>query len=446
MKPKISFLEFFIALRYMRGREGNLLSMNAFMALMGVFLGPALLVVVLSIGTGFQTQMKESIFNFDPHIVLSRTDGGKESPIRNWKSIRAEILTRYQKEIVSAEGAIQSPGILKNGSLIDHVFIRAVEFPPVDPQTRQRSFPASFPEIVQPTKTVKADSRPGVYIGQEMAVNLGIYLGETIELVVPRGQFSLQAGMTPSMKSFPVIGFFKTGYYEYDSKVILMELSQGQKLFSIGDAVQQIDIRIQNPDQLSIIRNRLYIQWPWNIHSLEEQHQNLFAALKLEKTIMTIIIFLFTLAGIMGIVIATWNLVRSHKKDIGIAKALGMSDHSILMIFTFTGFLLGAVGSILGIVTGIYLSLHVEDILGLVETGINTTGNWIAQLTGGVWLNISVIPKGVYYFDHIPVHIDIPTLGILGIVAVFLSGLASMIPAWAASRYEPVSIIRGGEQ
>lgn len=441
----MNLTHFWIALRYLKGRKGQFLSMNARLALTGVFVGTSLLVVVISVLNGFQTQLKKSIFGFDPHITLSRFEKGASTPIQDWHEWKTQIQEKMGDEITSVEGFIQSPAILRSRSNIDHVFVRSMEFLPGKDKSVLHT-PDFFPPLEQPVDAQEFPASGSVFIGRELALNLGIFLGDRIELIVPRGQFSLKLGVTPSMKSYRVAGLFKTGNYTYDSRVVILPLSEGQKLFQIGNSVQQIVVRVKNTERLSHITSLFYQIWPYSLRNIEDEQRNFFAALKLEKTIISTIVFLFILVGVVGIIVSTWNLVRSHRKDIGISKALGMSDGNILSIYTLSGFLLGSVGSILGILTGVFLSLHLEKILNSIELFINSIGEHIASAQGGVWINIQLIPTGVYYFDHLPVFIDISFLHLLGVVSIFLSGMASMIPAWAASRYEPVKIIRGGEQ
>ena len=431
-------LVFFLLSRHMRGHGSALLSINARMSFLGVFTGCTLLVIVLSIFNGFQKQLRESIFSFDPHIQLSNEFGSSGSPMKDWQGWVKSIHESIPELGFSLEGMIQSPALLRYQRRLEQVFIRSF-------QTGNNGLPSYFPELV---KKLPGDlPRKPVYIGQEMALLHAIPLGATIELVVARGEFQLRAGVTPSVQKFKVAGFFKTGHYHYDSKIILLPLNSMQSLFDIGNQVQTLALRLNDPSRLRDLRYKLQEVWPFSIRTIEDEQRNFFAALQLEKTIMTTIVFLFILAAMVGIIVASFSSIRSRRRDIGILKALGLSKKNILLLFTLNGFIMGTLGTILGLMTGIYLAENLEAIITFIEQGVNTFGLWYnTQVLGKIWINVQLIPRDVYYFDQLPVHIDLAFLNQLAVLAIFLSGLSSFIPAWQASKLEPIDIIRRAEQ
>jgi lipoprotein-releasing system permease protein len=172
----------------------------------------------------------------------------------------------------------------------------------------------------------------------------------------------------------------------------------------------------------------------------------LFAALKWEKLIMTIIVFLFIIAALVGVIVSTSNVIRTRKKDIGILKSIGASDHDILFVFTLLGFISGLAGTILGVAFGIFTAMKLEMIIGGLESLINTIGGFYCQFTGTcLWIHSELMPKDVYYFDKMPVSIDSMLIHPLSILAIFLSGLAALIPAWSAGKLQPMDIIRSSD-
>lgn len=306
--------------------------------------------------------------------------------------------------------------------------------------------PAYFPEIVEPAQSRSIPQGDYAIIGREMALNLGLSVGDSIELIVPRGQFSLQTGVTPSIKTFKVAALFKTGHYNYDTKVVVLALQTAQNLYGLPDAVQQLVLRVKDTEQLTKLRRKVARAWPYTIRTIEDEQRNFFAALRLEKTIMIVIVFLFIIAAMVGIVIATFNIVRAHRKDIGIMKSLGFSRQHILIIFAVTGMAMGVLGSILGIFAGVGLANHLEAILHAIEGVINFVGRFYTEnISHGIWIEVRLIPRDVYYFDHLPIDIDWRLLRVLGYVSVILSILASVIPARKAARLEAIDIIRKAE-
>lgn len=424
--------------RHMRGHEGALLSINARLSFLGVFTGCTLLVIVISIFGGFQKQLKQSIFSFDPHIQLMNEFGISGEPMKDWQKWKTRIDSEVKGITFSSEGMIQSPSLMRFQRRMEQVFIRSYDNP-------EGQLPSYFPELVKRKPGEPAAQH--IYIGQEMALINAIPLGATVELVVARGEFQLRSGVTPSVQKFEVAGFFKTGHYHYDSKIILVPLSSMQKLFAIGNKVQNLAIRLKNPDQLKELQYKLSEQWPFSIHTIEDEQRNFFAALQLEKTIMTTITFLFILAAMVGIIVASFSSIRSRKRDIGILKAIGFQKADILLLFTLNGFIMGSLGTILGLMTGVFLAENIELMLNAVESAINEIGLWYStHVTGQIWLNVQLIPRDVYYFDRIPVFIDLKFLNQIAAVSIFLCGVASFIPAWQAAKLEPIDIIRKAEQ
>ncbi len=434
-----------ISYRYSRGKSRFLLSMNAFLAFVGVFVGTSLLVVVMSIFGGFQAQLKKSIFQFDPHIILTvdRITGGEKIPA--WQKWKERLAADLGTDAESVEGNIQSPAIFRRRKFLDHVFVRGIDFT-ADAATRTYELPAYFPEIVEPLNQRRIPQGDYAIIGREMALNLGLSVGDSIELIVPRGQFSLQTGVTPSIRTFKIGALFKTGHYNYDTKVVVLSLVTAQNLYALPDAVQQIAVRVKDTDNLSRLRKKVARSWPYTIRTIEDEQRNFFAALRLEKTIMIVIVFLFIIAAMVGIVIATFNIVRAHRRDIGIMKSLGFSRGHMLIIFAVTGMAMGVLGSVSGIFAGVGLANNLENILHGVENVINPIGKFYAEnISHNLWTDVRLIPRDVYYFDHLPIDIDWVLLRVLGYVSVILSVLASIIPARKAAQLEPIDIIRKAE-
>ncbi|MDH5720819.1 MAG: ABC transporter permease [Spirochaetia bacterium] len=445
-KIRLSLLPFFIAFRYIKGRGGKLLSVNTRLSFIGVFTGTSLLVVVISVFGGFQEQFKKSLFEFDPHLIIKNETGDRK--IKNWRPLVEKTKSALKEKASSVEGMIQSPAIVRKQSIIDYVFIRAQQFK--DLGDNRLGIPENFPEIVQPKKLESLPNEDVCVVGKEMAFLLDLKIGDTIELVVPRGQFTLKTGVPPNMRPYTIVGFFKTGYYDHDSRLVIIPLESAQRLFGISDAVQQIIVRLHDMNDLYFARSQIskIYRFLYSIRTIEDEHRNFFAALNIEKTVQVTIVFMFIIAAMVGIVVATYNVVRSKKRDIGILKSLGISRNAILMIFTLNGFLTGIFATIMGIMFGIFLSDNLEAILLFFESLINKIGlYYVTDIATGdaYWENIRLIPKNVYYFDHLPIHYDIDFLQAAGFVSILLSGIAAFIPAWSASRMRPIDIIRGSD-
>jgi len=436
----------FLMRRYLGGRGNQIFSMNAWLSFLGVFIGTSLLVIVLSVFNGFQQQIKSSIFKFDPHITIESTK--KPGKVEDWRNWIIKINTKLGNGAESVSGMIQSPALIRKDEQLDHVLIRGMEFPEDAKVKDKYTFPKEFPKVVEPANLKNFPKGDYCLIGHELAGILDIHVGDLIQLIVPKGQFTARVGVEPGMKTFTVSGFFSSGNYQYDSKVILISLPAAQSLYGAGDSVQQIAIKLKDFDAVKKSLILLYevLPYDYSIRSIEEEHRNLFAALKWEKVIMTIIVFLFIIAALVGVIVSTANVIRSKKKDIGILKSIGVSDQEILIVFTLIGFISGLIGTILGVSFGIFLSMKLELIINGFEYVINGVGQFYCDnLMSCFWSRVELMPKDVYYFDHMPVSIDARFLHPLSILAIFLSGMAALVPAWSAGKLQPIDIIRASD-
>ena len=435
----MSLFNFYIIYKYIKGREQHLFNITAKISFWGVFLATCLLIIIMSIFNGFQNQIKKSIFDFDPHILISNPLG--DAKIINWKKHVNVLSQLYEKEIESIGGMIQTPAIIKFFREVDHVFIRGES---LQEDTNGWLFPKNFPKTIEPKNLTHIPKGNYCLIGKEMSINLNINIGDTISLVVPKGKFSLELGVIPNSKDYKVIGFFKTGHYHYDSKFVFISLESAQSLFSIDNAVQSIFIRLNNIDTLKEFSYKILNNLPFNsnILTIEDEQRNFFSALKLEKTIMFIILSLFIIVAMIGIIASIFNMIRYRKNEIGILKAIGVSRTDILFIFTFIGFIMGVVGTILGILLGITITIHLQTIVLFIEVMINYIGSLIAHYQKEMWYPVELLSKNTYYFDSLPIYFDLTAIYIVSICSMILSGIASFIPAFYASKLETIDIIR----
>ena len=431
----------FVAFRYIRGRSGGLFSINAWLSFIGVFIATALMVIILSIFDGFQQQIKKSIFDFEPHLTIENPLG--DGKIHNWKKYQNLIKNKFGNEIASVRGMIQSPALIRVFNQVDYVFLRGREFP----QDKQGNWnlPSDFPKIVYPQEMKFLPKGRHCLIGKEMAINFNLQVGESIELVVPRGEFSLRMGVQANRKRFRIAGFFHTGHYEYDSKAVIVSLPVAQQLFLMNDSTQKISVKLHDANRINEMHYKLAPHLPFNyqIKTIENQQKSLFAALALEKVVVSIIISLFIITAMTGLTISTYHSIRTKRRDIGILKAIGISDLQILTIFTLNGLLMGILGTFFGMLFGVYSALKLDSLIKVIESLINGVGHFIASLFANYhWYEIKLISQSVYYFDHIPVSFYNSDLHILAVISLLLAGLASFIPANYARKLQPIDIIR----
>ncbi|MGL4368758.1 MAG: FtsX-like permease family protein, partial [Spirochaetota bacterium] len=286
---------------------------------------------------------------------------------------------------------------------------------------------------------------PEIYIGTEMAANSMIDIGEYVELIVPKGRFNTVEGVQPGVGRFKVIGYFKTGYYEFDTGMIFMSLPQAQRIFSVGDRVWGIGVKIKDIYKMDMVSRDIQrtAGFDYQAVTAEEHNQNLFYALRLEKLIMTIILFLVIISAGFTIMGTMVMVVMEKRKAVGILKSMGARPESIMSIFILEGFLIGVAGTVLGVILGLATALNLEKIILTIEHAYNAAGRWIsATFLRQVWINTTLVPKNVYYIEGLPTEISPEFIVFIAVFAVFLSTVSAVFPAWSASRLKPVETIR----
>ncbi len=426
--------ELFIGFRYLKSKKSQgFISFNTFLSIFMVFIGVFILVVVISVMNGFQSQIKDKIIDVDSHITVTKQFESNPSGF-----IYDEKLTQKIKSVNGVKSALpyfQGNGLVKIAGEIKPVILRG--FGDIG------NMPEQFKKFIK-SENNKFEKSGEIFIGAEMANLHNIESGDVVELIVPRGKIGSDS-MEPGIGRFKVKGFFKTGYYEYDTSLLFISLTDAQNLFGARGRVSGISIKTNDIYKINNYAQKLrdMIDFRYSVMTAEEKNGNLFYALKLEKLIMTVILFLvivsagFTIMGTLAMV------VMEKRRTVGILKSLGATPQSIMTIFVMEGFLIGLAGSISGVICGLAFSLNLEAIITFAEKVINHTGAFIFNfLNMGQFISISLVPQNVYYIEGIPTQISPEFVAFIGSFAVFLSTLSAVFPAWHASRLNPVETIR----
>ena len=428
--------ELFIGFRYLKSKKSQgFISFNTLLSILIVFLGVFILIVVISVLNGFQSQIKDKILDVDSHITVTRSySDGTDRGIRNYVPLMDEL--KNIKGLNAVYPYVQGQALLRFKNSIDPVMIRGMG--------GKETMPDDIKKFIVRGERKFSKGR-GVFVGYEMSFNNNIREGDWLELIVPRGQLSATMGVSPGMGRYRVLGFFKTGYYDFDTKLIIMSLPQAQRLFEVGDVTSGIGIKVKDVYRLREISSEIQgtLGFDYTTMTAEERNQNLFYALKLEKLIMTIILFLVIISAGFTIMGTLVMVVMEKRKAVGILKSMGARPNSIMVIFVLEGFLIGVTGSVLGVVFGLATSLNLEAIILWIEGIVNAVMARAYNIFDlGVFYKISLVPSHVYYIDTIPTEIKPEFIVFIAIFAVFLSTVAAIFPAWSASRMRPVDTIR----
>ena len=420
--------EIFVGLRYLRAkRRERTISLNTFISIAGITLGVAALIGTLGIMTGFKEDLQAKILGTTAHAIVQERGnpnmGGHESIVQQTEAVPGIIAASpfiFKQVLLSSKSAVQ--GIILRG--IDPT--REARVTEIESNLKYGSLP-DLEEPPQPVEPIPGPNptsesrptppRPGIFLGKELALRLGVFLGDTVNVVSPVGPISA-ISMTPKIRPFLVTGIFESGMYEYDSSLAYIALREAQKFFNLGDTVTGIQVKVEDVFLASTIATRIeatlgptYMARDWM-----QLNRNLFSALKLEKIMMFLLLVLITLVASFNIVGTLTMIVNEKQREIAILKAMGATPKAIMRIFMLNGLVIGLTGTMIGVPLG-YTFL------------------WLIQ-------NYWTFDATVYYISHVPVHIQALDVILVSVSAILISFVATLYPSWQAAKLEPVRALR----
>ncbi|HEY2386641.1 MAG TPA: FtsX-like permease family protein [Candidatus Binatia bacterium] len=454
--------ELMVGLRYLRARRKEaFISLITVISVVGVMIGVMTLNIVLAVMTGFEEDLRDRILGFNPHIVLVSYAGA----IRDPDTVLSKV--RDTKGVLAAEPLVYSQVMLTTGQSVSGVVVRGV--PPdadesiVDlkshlvsgalsglgadfdvPISLADEPAAASPPAVKETKDAKGRSargpsppghdergtaKPaaegqtvklsGIIIGQELAKQLGVEVGDAVSVVSPVGTPS-PVGMIPKVKRFAVAGTFDSGMFDYDSSLIYMSLADAQRFFGLGSTITGVEIRVKDIYQSQAVARAIEdrLGTPFRARDWMEVNRNLFLAFKLEKVVYFIVLLLIVLVAAFNIIATLIMVVMEKRKDIAILKCMGATNRSIARIFMLKGAIVGTVGTLLGVVGGY-------------------AGCWVLARYQFVEL-----PKDVFYVSTLPVRVYGENFLLVALASVAICLLATIYPARQAAGLAPVEVIR----
>ena len=408
--------EYFIGRRYLRAkRKQAFISLITILSTAGIAVGVMALIVVIAVMSGFESDLKSRILGGQSHIVLMRHGG----PFTEYRKILKDV--EKIDGVKSATPVIYTQVMLRAASRVSGAVLRGI-----DPESAGRVIKTLDKVSLHNPKAGMGESTdndvPGIVLGKELANNLGVSKGDTIYLISPRGMIS-PIGHLPAMKRFRVSGFFESGMYDYDGSFAYINIEQAQKILRMGNSVTGIEIRVDNMYNAREIAQKIVssLGFPFWARDWMQMNQNLFTALKLEKTVMFIILTLIVLVAAFNIASTLIMMVMEKTRDIAILKAMGATDKSIKKIFVFKGMVIGTVGTILGVIFGFVLCTILKHYK-------------IAELTGDIY----------YFTTKLPVRLEFFDVVIIVSAALVICFFTTIYPARQASRLDPVEAIRYG--
>jgi lipoprotein-releasing system permease protein len=413
--------EWFIGLRYLKAkRKQTFISIITVISIAGVMVGVMALIVVLAVMSGFEKTLKEKILGTQAHLhLLKATQEGLDQ----YQEVTKKV--EETKGVASAAPFIISQVMLSSESNVFGVVLKGIDPDRVGRVTElANNLKAGRLEDL---KGGKEGDPPGIILGVELAKHLSVSLNDSIQVISPLGTVT-PMGMMPKMKRFRVKGIFYSGMYEFDNTMAYVSLESAQKFFSMGDRVTGVEIKTNDIYKVKEIGReiRRKMGFPFWTKDWMEMNRNLFSALRLEKIAMFIILVLIVLVAAFNIISTLIMVVMEKNKDIAILKSMGASSRSILKIFTIEGGVIGVVGTILGTILGLGAAFNLEKITDFVE-----------RLFG-----FKILSSDVYYIDKLPSQVNPMDVILIVLTAVLISLLATLYPAWRASKLDPAEALR----
>ncbi|NOT24169.1 MAG: lipoprotein-releasing ABC transporter permease subunit [Nitrospiraceae bacterium] len=418
--------EIFVGLRYLRAKRRNrTISLNTVVSIAGITLGVAALIGTVGIMTGFKEDIQAKILGTTAHIIVQ--DRMKES------------MSEYDavtKQVATVPGVVAAtPFVLKQVLLTTPTAVQGIVIRGIDPQREgmvtelaknlstgqldelSRPVKVKQPPADDPTGPAVETEKPGIILGKELALRLGVFVGDTVNVVSPVGPISA-IGMVPKIRTFALVALFSSGMYEYDSSLAYIDLAEAQKFFNMGQTVTGIEIKVEDVFHAAETARSVEqsLGFAYGARDWMQMNRNLFSALKLEKTMMFLLLVLITIVASFNIVSTLTMIVTEKQKEIAILKAMGATRKSIRRIFMLNGLIIGLSGTGIGIPLG-YAFL------------------WLIQT---FW----TFDASVYYISRIPVHVQAMDVILVAGSAIIISFAATVYPSLQAAKLEPVAALR----
>lgn len=411
-----SAFERMVAWRYLRSRRKEaFISVIASISFIGIMLGVATLIIVMAVMNGFRTELLTRILGINGHLIVQPVD----TPLDDFAAVADRIngIQGVRYAIPLVEGQVLATGNVGSGA---GALVRGLR----EEDLRKVELVAG--NIRQGTLDGFSAGQ-GVAIGQRMAENLGLALGDVITLTSPDGDVT-PFGTTARQKGYPVTAVFQVGMSEYDASIIFMALPEAQLYFNSEGRVQSIEVFVDNPDAVDELRPLVEVaaQRPLFMVDWRQRNHTFFSALEVERNVMFMILTLIVLVAALNIISGLFMLVKDKGRDIAILRTMGATRAAILRIFVMTGAAIGVTGTMAGVVLGIIVCLNIESIR-----------QFFSWLSGEMLFN----PE-LYFLSQLPAEIDVSETTSVVLMALALSFLATLFPAWRAASLDPVEALR----
>jgi lipoprotein-releasing system permease protein len=408
--------ELFVGLRYTRAKRRNhFISFISLSSMLGTALGVTALITVLSVMNGFEKELRSRILGVASHITVSNASGR----LQDWRDVAR--VAAADKQIVGSAPYVQGQGMLTHGRAASGILVRGV-LPEYEPQVSD----IGAHMLAGSLNDLKA-GQFGIVLGRDLAWKMDAEVGSRLALVVPEGRVTA-AGLLPRMKRFTVVGIFEIGMYEYDSGLALMHADDAALLYQMAGEMSGLRLKLADVYQARNVADRLEetLGLSYRARDWTREHANFFRALRMEKTVMFIILSLIVAVAAFNIVSTLVMVVTDKEAEIAILRTLGATPRSIMGIFMVQGTVIGVVGTLLGAILGIALAHNIDVVVPFLERTFHTT----------------FLAKDVYYISELPSDMRWPDVLVVTTASLLMGFLATLYPAWRAAQTQPAEALR----
>ena len=413
----ISNFEVMVAFRYLGSRrQEGFISVIAWFSLMGIVLGVATLIIVMSVMNGFRSELLTRIMGLNGHITIYN----KEVPIKNFDALAVRI--GEVPGVLNVTPQLQGQVMMLVNGRASGALVRGI-----------RQSALSSRKIIKTNITAGSMSNfstePNVILGSRLADRLGVKIGDKATLISPSST-PTAFGSMPRMQSFKVSAIFSVGMFEYDNTLIFMPLNYAQNFFKSGDAVNALELMVEEPEYVSLVRAKLtkVIEGSLEAVDWKQKNSSFFNALKVERNVMFLILTLIVVVAAFNIISSMIMLVNDKRSSIAILRTMGATRGMVMRIFFFSGASVGLLGTFIGSMLGLIFCWNIE---GIRQSLQNVTGT-------------ELFSAEIYFLSKLPAEVDPLDVTLVITMALFLSFVASIYPSWRAARTDPVEALKNG--
>ena len=406
----ISKLEKEVTLRYLKTRKKDgFLNIISIFSFIGISLGVAVLIIVMSVMNGFRTELVEKIIGFNAHAVVKPYD----LPIskENLKNIELKTLSNKLLFTNSSEGVLINKDYTKGLQLRGYSINGFEKLDIVKNQNfyGNRKLISKF-----------------ISIGKELSINFNINIGDKVLIMSPSGVQTI-VGNLPKQETYIVNSIFDSGLADFDQNIAFINIKDLENLFDLNESERVLEIYLKDPNKIEVTKKQLKEIFNTEfIYTWSDLNKSLFSALKVERNVMFIILSLIIIVAAFNIISGLTILVKNKTKEIAILKSIGVQNKSIVKIFFMVGFLIGTIATFFGILLGVLFSTYIEN---------------IRQLLSNIF-NISLFPEEIYFLSKMPSEINIYSIFIIAICSIIITSIVSIYPAIQASKLDPVKALK----